>query len=195
MLPASQATCSRRKPGAWASDPVIEAEQTARVRGGIDGVWSYVQDIARWAEIMPGYRESTLIDADTSHWTLKVGVGGLVRTVKVHVHVDEWAGPGLVRFTYKLAGDPVHGSGTYRATAISPTETDIALAVRVEGSGPMAPMWEAMGRPLLPQFARQFAEQLRDRIEEALGVPEAPAAAPAGLLQRLWAWLRRMLGR
>ena len=46
-------------------------------------------------------------------WTLKVGVGGLVRTVKVQVHVDQWDGPERVLFSYKLEGDPVQGGGSY----------------------------------------------------------------------------------
>jgi carbon monoxide dehydrogenase subunit G len=123
---------------------------------------------------MPGYRECEIIDENDSRWTLKVGVGRLVRTVKVQVHVDEWAGPETVRFTFKLAGDPVHGGGTYVATATGSNETQIALKVHVIGTGPMAPMWEAMGKPLLPQFARSFAEQLRDEIEKSV-VPDPKA--------------------
>lgn len=173
---------------------MIETEQTALVDAGIADVWNYVRDIARWAEIMPGYRECEIIDDNASRWTLKVGVGGMVRTVKVAVNVDEWAGPALVRFTYKLAGDPVQGGGTYRATAIGPRQTEIALTVSVQGSGPMAPMWEAMGKPLLPKFAQDFASQLKDRIEQSLGQtpPERVATGPLAWLVRLW---RRLFGK
>lgn len=146
---------------------MIETEQSALVSAPIAAVWDYARDIARWAEIMPGYRECEIVDENDSRWTLKVGVGGLVRTVRVEVHVDEWNGPGLVRFTYKLQGDPVSGGGTYTARAVSPAETEISLRVRVEGSGPMAPMWEAMGKPLLPQFARSFADELKTRMGRA----------------------------
>jgi len=181
---------------------MIETEQTALVRAGIADVWDYVQDIARWASIMPGYRECEIIDPDNSRWILKVGVGGLVRTVKVRVQVDEWAGPETVRFTYKLEGDPVQGGGTYTATSKGPHETEIALKVRVEGSGPMAPMWEAMGKPLLPQFARSFAEQLKDEIEKvacagspALAAPSPQQAKPSSLLDFIVSLWRRLFGR
>ena len=175
---------------------MIETEQTALVNAPIADVWAYVRDIARWAEIMPGYRECEIVDADDSRWTLKVGVGGLVRTVKVAVHVDAWAGPEIVHFSYRLAGDPVQGGGTYRATAKG-AQTDIALTVRVAGSGPMAPMWEAMGKPLLPKFATDFANQLKAEIEKSVAAG-AGAALPArerdGLWERLRRLLRRMLG-
>jgi hypothetical protein len=62
--------------------------------------------------------------------------------------------------------------------------------VRVEGSGPMAPMWEAMGRPLLPQLAKAFAAQLRDKIEGASGdALEAPPARTSGFAGVV-GWLR-----
>jgi carbon monoxide dehydrogenase subunit G len=166
---------------------MIETEQTALVQAGMADVWAYVQDIARWAAIMPGYRECEIVDADTSRWTLKVGVGAMVRTVRVHVHVDQWAGPETVQFSYSLAGDPVQGGGTYRAVAMGAGQTQIALTVRVSGSGPMAPMWEAMGKPLLPQFAKAFAEQLRDEIENAVGGAAAEPPPPRrSWLVRLW---------
>jgi hypothetical protein len=156
---------------------------------------------------MPGYCGCDIIDANNSRWTLRVGVGGLLRTVVVNVHVERWAGPGEVDFTYALEGDPVGGGGTYRAAALLPSVTQVSLAVRVEGSGPMASMWEALGKPLLPQFARAFANQLKERIESGDGasVPGLAAkrarAASAGtghpsilrrvglLLKAIWASL------
>lgn len=180
---------------------MIETEQTVTIRENIDTVWDFARDIRGWAGLMPGMQECEVIDDDNSRWILKVGVGGLVRTVKVQVHVDQWDGPGRVFFTYKLEGDPVQGGGAYHATARGPAETEVVLTVRVEGSGPMAPMWEAMGRPLLPQLAKGFAGQLRDKIEARAGdgsvaaTPGAPPSPLAGLV----AWLRRiwnaLLGR
>jgi carbon monoxide dehydrogenase subunit G len=107
--------------------------------------------------------------ANDSRWMLKVGVGGLVRTVKVLVHVEEWDEPERVSFSYKLEGDPVQGAGSYAACRKGPYETEVALRVRVEGSGPMAPMWEAVSRPLLPRLAKSFAEKLKAEIETAVG--------------------------
>lgn len=170
---------------------MIETEQTVTVEVGIDKVWDYVQDIARWAAIMPGYQSCEIIDDNQSRWTLKVGVGSLVRTVKVAVTVDQWAGPETVHFTYKLAGDPVQGGGTYTAVAMGADQTEIALRIRVAGSGPMAPMWEAMGKPLLPQFASAFAQQLKAEIEKACGVTAAEHHK-AGLFAVITAWFGRL---
>lgn len=157
---------------------MIETEQTVVIDVPIDGVWDYVRDIRRWANMMPGLQDCDIIDENDSHWTLKVGVGGLVRTVRVLVHVDQWDGPERVNFSYKLKGDPVEGGGTYVAAVKGADQTEVALTVRVSGSGPMAPMWEAMGKPLLPQFAKAFAGQLKAEIEKAAGTTVAKSAGP-----------------
>lgn len=174
---------------------MIETSQTVTIAAPLAATWSYARDVERWAQIMPGYQSCTITDEDHSLWVLKVGVGGLVRTVKVAVHVERWAGPEEVDFTFRLQGDPVEGSGSYRARADGGAGTAVTLGVQVRGSGPMAPMWEAMGAPVLPRFARGFAEELRDRIEAQAG-PVTPSTTPArpSLPKRLLAWLRRRLG-
>lgn len=173
---------------------MIETTQGTVIAAPIGAVWDHVSDISGWAPLMPGMQHVEMIDADCSRWVLKVGVGGLVRTVKVDVTVDRWAGPGEVDFTYALTSDPVKGSGTYRAQAQGAGETAIELHVKVEGSGPMAPMWEAMGRPLLPQLAKAFAGALKAQIEAAASPVAAAGPRPASMLGRFLAWLRRRLG-
>ncbi len=173
---------------------MIETEQSIVIDAPIAGVWDYVQDIRKWANLFPGCRECLVIDDNDSRWVLKVGAGGLVRTVNVLVHVDQWNGPGLVNFSYKLANEPVEGSGTYTAKAISPRQTEISLKVRVSGSGPMAPMWEAVSRPLLPQLAKVFAGALKSEIEQIVGTAaaEAPASSPFSIFSR---WLQQVWAR
>ena len=150
---------------------MIETDQTVLIDAAIDRVWNYVRDIRNWADLMPGLRECTVIDANDSRWILKVGVGGLVRTATVLVHVDEWDGPERVNFSYQLEGDPVVGTGAFIASRKAADATDVTLKIRVEGSGPVAPMWEAMCRPLLPQLAKSFAARLKAEIEKADAVP------------------------
>jgi uncharacterized membrane protein len=176
---------------------MIETEQTIAIDAPIDEVWAYARNIEGWAKLMPGLQDCDIVDENNSRWTLKVGAGALVRTVKVLVQVDRWAGPEEVDFSYSLQGDPVKGGGVYRARSLGPNETEITLNVRVEGTGPMAPMWEAMGKPLLPKFARGFAEQFKAEIEQRSsgGATEQAETRSPGLLKRLFALLRRLFGR
>lgn len=176
---------------------MIETEHTAEIEADIHAVWDYVKDIRQWATLFPGCRECEVIDDDNSRWVIKVGAGGLVRTVNVLVHIDEWRGPEQVLFSYKLESDPVEGSGSYTAVAAGDNQTDISLKVQVQGSGSMAPMWEAVSRPLLPQLAKTFAERLKAEIEataqhsvDAMTAPSASKPPRLSWWARFLHWLR-----
>ena len=172
---------------------MIDTEQSIIIEAPIGQVWSFAKDINAWARLMPGFQDCDIADGDHSRWTLKVGVGALIRTVKIAVHVGRWAGPEEADFTFALEGDPVQGRGGYRAVSLGPGQTRISLAVQVEGTGPMAPMWEAMGRPLLPKFARGFAEQFKDEVEQLGG--GAADASPESFWIRFMACPRRLFRR
>jgi len=171
---------------------VIETTQNIRVRVPINVAWEYVNDIHNWADLMPGLQHCDIVNTDDSSWVLKVGVGAMVRTVKVDVHVDQWDGPQRASFSFKLKGDPVKGGGSYVAVDRGDGTIDMALALQVEGSGPMAPMWEAMGGPLLPKFALAFAQQLAAGIERANGVDEREPSERPSVIGRIVAWLRSL---
>jgi carbon monoxide dehydrogenase subunit G len=171
---------------------MIEAEHSIAIDAGIGNVWDYVQDIRRWANLFPGCHGCEIIDEHDSRWTVKVGAGGLVKTVIVLVHVDKWDGPGRVDFSYKLEKEPVVGGGSYIASRKSVGETEILLKLRVEGSGSMAPMWEAMCRPLLPQLAKSFSSKLKVEIEQAAGLASAQAVSRLSPFAAVSAWLRKL---
>jgi len=186
---------------------VIQTEQTVLVDCDIDDTWNYARDFERWASIMPGYQSSEIVDADTSRWFLKIGVGAMVRAVQVRVKVENWAGPERVDFSFALEQDPVTGTGSYLARRASDRAgTEMSLKVQVAGTGPMAPMWEAMGGPVLPKFAKAFAEELKSRIEAEYGRSSgaevnrnastgAPSRAPASFMSRIVGWLLGLIGK
>jgi len=145
---------------------MIETAHSLLIEAPIGTVWDYVQDMRRWANLLPGCKECIVENPADSRWILKVGTGGLVRTVNALVHVDQWAGPGRVDFSYTLEGDPVEGGGSYFAAERGAAQTEVTLQVRVKGSGALAPMWEAISRPLLPLMAKSFAKKLKQQIEQ-----------------------------
>lgn len=165
---------------------MIEADHTVTIDTHIDKVWDYVQDISKWALLFPGCRECEVIDDNHSKWVIKVGAGGLVKTVNVLVHVEQWDGPESVIFNYKLETEPVIGNGSYTARKLGENATEICLQVKVEGSGQMAPMWEAMSKPLLPQMAKSFSGKLKAEIEQINGVTEAKPSQSVFASLRMW---------
>ena len=173
---------------------MIQSEHTFVINTSIDQVWKYVNDIQGWASIFPGYQDCNLIDEDRTTWTIKVSAAGVTRTDKVQVHVEKWDGPTQVDFRFDVDDLPVEGNGAYIASAKSAHETEVSLKVCIIGSGPMAPMWEAVGTPMLPEFVKGFAAKLKAEIElvsgvGSVGAAETPMAMPMikGMIQTLFA--------
>ena len=179
MPPAVRAISCRKSAGdsGFEAAGVIETEQRISIGCGIEAVWEYVADIRNWASLMPGSQSCAVLNRDDSRWTLKVGAGGLVKTVIVAVHIEQWNAPAGVIFSYALQGEPVVGSGSYGAARKSAHETEITLKLRVAGSGPMSRLWEAMSTPLLPQLAKAFSERLKLEIEGAAHAAPPPGAS------------------
>lgn len=155
---------------------MITSEHAFVIDTSIDNVWKYVEDIRGWASIFPGHQDCTLINENDSQWTIKVSAAGVTRTDKVQVHVEQWDGPERVNFVFDVDDLPVEGNGSYIATSTGPNTTEVTLKVCIIGSGPMAPMWEAVGTPLLPEFVKTFASKLKAEVEFVTGVGTVSAA-------------------
>ena len=167
---------------------MIRAEHSIGIDASINAVWDYVKDIEKWARLFPGCRACTVISDNQSRWVVKVGAGGMVKTVTVLVDVREWAGPERVNFIFKLENEPVVGKGLYSARKAGAGRTDISLRMEVEGSGSMAPMWEAVSKPLLPRIASAFASSLKAEIEQTtIAAPRVSFGSRLGrYLRTLW---------
>lgn len=169
---------------------MIDTTHSVVINTGIDEVWSYVQDISKWAILFPGCKDCEIIDDYHSNWVIKVGAGGLIKTVNVLVTIDQWNGPESVLFSYKLESEPVIGNGSYTAVSRGNNVTEIEFHVVVEGSGQMAYMWEAMSKPLLPAMAKSFSARLKEEIENAAGITKEKRYSVLSIwgqwLERIW---------
>jgi carbon monoxide dehydrogenase subunit G len=173
----------------------LSAGPSVHIKAPLLEVWKYVSMPSNWAEQFPGF-ESFVEDVPESEytWTVKVGLGGLVRTVKAHVTVTEWGEPNHVAFKLKGITEPITGEGTFDAQSTTDTLTEVTLRLSVAGSGNMANMMEAMARPVLPKLAQLFCARLRDEIERRAGVTEAVSPRPVWY-RRWWRALGRALRR
>jgi hypothetical protein len=86
-----------------------------------------------WAPYLLGYQKHEQQSETDSIWTLKGDVGVLARIVNISVHIDEWNGPDLVRFTLKGIDEAIEGSGRFtigEAPDASEEPTELALPTR-----------------------------------------------------------------
>lgn len=148
---------------------MLETREQFEVRAPIERVWAYASDMRNWAANMPGFDSFESLSEADSRWTLKPRLGPFRRTVVMRVHVTEQQPPSRIGFTMESENDPVTGRGAFEAQALGPGSTGVTLSLRIDSSGPMAPMMESMARPVLPRMAKSFAESMARDIERNPG--------------------------
>jgi carbon monoxide dehydrogenase subunit G len=195
---------------------VAEAEYSTTARLPVETIWSFVEDMDRWARFVTGYQGHEKKSETESLWTLKGDVGVLARRLVFKVDITEWS-PGK-RAAFRLTGvnEPMAGEGVFTlepagdAAAAPPSQpprgawlrffeslvrgvlrwlgraprraapvpgaggTRLSFRLRLDPGGPMAPMINAMIRPLLLPAAESLANQILAHLEQS-----QPEGAPA----------------
>lgn len=114
-----------------------EAEYSTTARLPVPVIWAYVREMDNWAPFLRGYQSHEKRSDADSVWVLKGDVGMVTRTVKFHVHVDEWGEPSRVRFTLKGLNEQMEGGGEFRlepyedASAPAPAPAKLGLFARL----------------------------------------------------------------
>lgn len=92
---------------------MAEAEYVTRVAAPVARVWDFVHEMDNWAAFLRGYQSHEKQGERDSVWVLKGDVGAVTRTVKFHVHIDEWDAPVRVRFTLRGLNEEMNGGGSF----------------------------------------------------------------------------------
>jgi carbon monoxide dehydrogenase subunit G len=143
---------------------VLNTSHEIEVLAAVDDAWKFVKNMSNWASQMPGYKKFEVVSEDDSVWTVQVNIGPFSQTTVADVHVTKWHEPTEVTFEFIGRSDPYRGSGAYTSRP-KDGNTLIQLDLSVEVSGPMAGMLNVMAGPILKKMGRQFAANLKTRIE------------------------------
>lgn len=152
---------------------MAEVEYTTSARLPVDVIWDFVQEIDNWAPMLTGYQSHVKENADDSVWVLKGDLGAMTRTLKLRVHVSEWAGPERVVFQLEGLNEQMTGDGTF-------------LMARYEDAdaAPVQPRYNFFQRIGLA-ITRFFFRLFRGKAERAATADAGPGEGMARLTFRL----------
>lgn len=123
-----------------------DVEYSTDVAAPLPVVWDFVKDMDNWAPCLTGYQRHEKIDEDESIWFVKGELGGLTRVAEFRVQVTEWAGPERVTFTMEGLQEPVSGSGSFFAHAVSSGSVGNDAPPALATDGLFATLWQRLSR-------------------------------------------------
>jgi carbon monoxide dehydrogenase subunit G len=149
-----------------------EAEYSTTARLPVPVIWGFVREMDNWARFLRGYQSHVKQSDTDSEWVLKGDVGMVTRTVKFHVHIDEWGEPSRVRFTLKGMNEPMEGGGEF---LLAPFEDASAAAAVAAAPKP----------GVFARFVRWLYRLFAGRSERAASANAGPGAGMSRLSFRL----------
>lgn len=154
---------------------MAEVEYTTSARLPVEVIWDFVQEIDNWAPMLTGYQSHEKESADDSLWVLKGDVGAMTRTLKLRVHVSEWAGPERVVFQLEGLNELMTGDGTFLMAPYEDADSAPALGQ------PRYNLFQRIGLAITRFFFRLF----RGKAQRAVTADAGPGKGMARLTFRL----------
>lgn len=136
----------------------------------IQNIWNFVSDMDKWAPLVPGYIEHTIISDKQSTWSFKGDLGFMKKTVKLRIDITNWIEPTKVTFDLTGVSDNFTGSGYFEAEVISGNETKMTGFLDITAKGAMGPMINGILKSFVPKTAEELSQAIANRIEEIEGV-------------------------
>jgi carbon monoxide dehydrogenase subunit G len=149
----------------------MKIEQTVEVDAPLERVWALVNDVPRIAPCMPGAQLTNVVDERTYEGTIRVKLGPINMSYKgtaVLEEVDEAGHSARIA----ASGKDVRGGGTARAgvdtrlEALSESRTRMAVTADVQLTGKVASFGRGAIQDVSAKLFGQFAECLRQTLEE-----------------------------
>ena len=157
----------------------IEIVKTFVVKAPPAAVWGFLTDPQRVARCMPGAAITDRIDEKTFAGTMAVKVGPVSTSYKGKI-VFEKLDAATKTAEIVATGQDVRGRGgadlrlTSSIKEVSPGETEVTAASKVNITGILAQMGRGMVQDVSDQLFQVFSQRMRAELE-----PSAPAAKPA----------------
>jgi carbon monoxide dehydrogenase subunit G len=161
----------------------IEITKRFVVKATPAAVWGFLTDPQRVAHCMPGAAITDRIDEKTFAGTMAVKVGPVSTSYKGKV-VFERLDEGTRTAEIVATGQDVRGRGgadlrlTSSVREVSPGETEVTAASKVNITGILAQMGRGMVQDVSDHLFQVFSQCMRAELETAAAAPApAPAAA------------------
>ncbi|RTL41270.1 MAG: carbon monoxide dehydrogenase [Burkholderiales bacterium] len=164
--------------------------------------WAALNDTAMLQAAVPGCEAITPTGENAFDVLMAVSIGPVKAKFKGKLQLSDLNPPASYRLSFEGSGGAAgHGKGQAQVSlqALSPQETELRYEVTASVGGKLAQIGsrlvDAAAQKLAEDFFQRFGAALRERHPPAAVAPAQAAPAPApGLLARLLAWLRRLMG-
>jgi uncharacterized protein len=147
----------------------LNFEHSANIAAPKAQVWSFLMDVPKVSQCVPGVQDVKPLDADNYEGTLKVRVGpiGLSLAGKITMDVrDEAAGKAemTAQATDRKVGGGVQAKMGMQLEEVSPSEVKLTITTNANVMGKIGEFGQPVIRKKAEQMMAQFTENVKKQV-------------------------------
>jgi uncharacterized protein len=147
----------------------VNFEHSANIAAPKAQVWSFLMDVPKVSQCVPGVQDVKPLDADNYEGTLKVRVGpiGLSLAGKITMDVrDEAAGKAemTAQATDRKVGGGVQAKMGMQLEEVSPSEVKLTITTNANVMGKIGEFGQPVIRKKAEQMMAQFTENVKKQV-------------------------------
>ncbi|GEK30000.1 MAG: SRPBCC family protein [Kurthia sp.] len=144
---------------------MASSSHSTTVKASQAEVWNFVSDMEKWAKLVPGYREHTIINDKQSTWKFAGNVGVLKKEVEVQIDITGWEEPTKISFELTGISDKFKGAGSFEADPISDSETKMTGNLEIKAGGLAAAVLNPVFSAVLPKATTMLTNRVANKIQ------------------------------
>lgn len=143
-----------------------QGTHTVELPVNIETVWDFVQDMNKWAPLVPGYIDHKILNERQSTWSFNGDLGFMKKLVNLKVDIKEWKEPTQVTFNLTGISDNFIGGGYFLAEAIDQNRTKMSGHLDITAKGMMVSIINQVLASFVPKTATELTNAIAAKIVE-----------------------------
>lgn len=132
------------------------------VRASVEKVWSFLSDMRKVGNCVPGVQSVDILDDRHAHWNLKLKIGPLSQQIRVETETLEMVQPSRAKF--RGIADNMDMTGTIQLEPKG-DHTAVTYTMAVQTKGPLARIMDNFMKSRLSAQTEEFAANVKKALE------------------------------
>ena len=129
-------------------------------------VWTFLEDVDKWAPLIPGYIEHEKANAQQFTWKFRADLGVIQKNIVMQVDITEQVNCSKLAFTLEGLNESLEGSGNFQLQEDGEA-TNLTGYLDISGKGMMGSVINSMMKSYVPQTVSELTEAIGQQVSKS----------------------------
>lgn len=135
------------------------------VTASTQDVWTFLEDVDKWAPLIPGYIEHEKVSAQQFTWKFRADLGMMQKNIVMQVDITEQVECSKLAFTLEGLNESLEGSGNFQLQEDGDI-TNLTGYLDISGKGMMGSVINSMMKSYVPQTVSELTKAIGQQVSK-----------------------------